>query len=482
MGEQKSDLTRILEIGIALSKETDRNRLLDRILTESMELTNCDAGTLYIYREGELHFKLMKTLSLQYDRGKDGEKIDLPPVAMNPENICAYCVLHKTPVNISDVYKSRKFNFAGPREYDRLTGYHTQSMLAIPLIDQENVVGVLQLINAMDETGEIQAFDFRMEHIVTALASQAAVTISNIRYMREIKEQMWSFTEAMAEAIDTRTPYNANHVRMVADYVGRMADYINLLHERGQEKEYFSKERREKLILSALLHDIGKIAVPTSIMNKKYRLEGRLSAIRLRFELFAARYRIQFLEKRITGEEYEKICGHLQKVISLVEEINTAGFLTEEKRKEISAVLEDAYEDGEEKIPYFTEEEKEDLLIEKGTLTEKERRIMEGHVEITERILSKVHFNQNFEDSRRWAVLHHEYLDGTGYPRHLTAEELPLEARMLTVADICDALLATDRPYKKTMPKAKAFAIMYDMVKQGKLDEKVVGYLENCIE
>lgn len=482
MGEQKSDLTRILEIGIALSKETDRNRLLDRILTESMELTNCDAGTLYIYREGELHFKLMKTLSLQYDRGKDGEKIDLPSVAMNPENICAYCVLHKTPVNISDVYKSRKFNFAGPREYDRLTGYHTQSMLAIPLIDQENVVGVLQLINAMDETGEIQAFDFRMEHIVTALASQAAVTISNIRYMREIKEQMWSFTEAMAEAIDTRTPYNANHVRMVADYVGRMADYINLLHERGQEKEYFSKERREKLILSALLHDIGKIAVPTSIMNKKYRLEGRLSAIRLRFELFAARYRIQFLEKRITGEEYEKICGHLQKVISLVEEINTAGFLTEEKRKEISAVLEDAYEDGEEKIPYFTEEEKEDLLIEKGTLTEKERRIMEGHVEITERILSKVHFNQNFEDSRRWAVLHHEYLDGTGYPRHLTAEELPLEARMLTVADICDALLATDRPYKKTMPKAKAFAIMYDMAKQGKLDEKVVGYLENCIE
>ena len=132
-------------------------------------------------------------------------------------------------------------------------------------------------------------------------------------------------------------------------------------------------------------------------------------------------------------------------------------------------------------IPYFTKEEQDVLQIRKGTLTEAERIIMESHVEVTERILNKVHFNHNFKKVPQFAVEHHECLNGMGYPKKLTAEQLALESRILAVADICDALLATDRPYKKPLSREKAFAILHDMANEGRIDKKLVQYLEECI-
>lgn len=228
----RGEIEKVLDIGIALSKEKDRNKLLDMILDGGMEIANCDGGTLYIQQGDSLHFRVMKTISMKVDKGKNGEVIDLPPVPMREENICAYTLIHKKILNIADVYASREFDFSGPLRYDSMTGYHTQSMLTIPLLNQEDeAVGVLQLINAMDEEGKVVPFDESLERIVLSLASQATIAVSNVRYLEEIKDQMWSFTEAMAEAIDTRTPYNANHVRNVAVYAGKIADYINTLHD-----------------------------------------------------------------------------------------------------------------------------------------------------------------------------------------------------------------------------------------------------------
>lgn len=478
----KEKLVKILDTGIALSKEKDRNRLLDMILDESMKIAGCDAGTLYIYQDNHLHFKVMKTLSMNVDRGKNGEKIDLPPVPVVPENVCAYTVLAKKALNISDVYTCSGFDFSGPITYDKMTGYHTQSMLAIPLLNQEEeAVGVMQLINAMDDSGQIIAFPADIEHIIMALASQAAIAVSNIRYMEEIKAQMWSFTEAMAEAIDARTPYNASHVRNVAVYAGKLADYVNELHAQGMEEEFFSENRKEQLILSAFLHDLGKMAVPTKVMNKATRLEEKLENIEYRFRLLEAKYEIRYLSGNMTKEEYEEKCVQLKEILALVKEVNRGGFLREEQRNALLDVFDLVYKDGEEKIPYFTEEEKEDLLIQKGTLTQKERIIMESHVEMTERILKKVRFNANYAQAPKWAVQHHECLNGKGYPKGLNGEELGLEARILAVADICDALLASDRPYKKPLPREKAFEIMNHMADEGSIDKKLVGYLENCI-
>ena len=480
--ECQGDIKKILDVGIALSKEKDRNKLLDMILDSGMEIANCDGGTLYIERGESLYFQVMKTISMNVDKGKNGKVIDLPPVPMKEENICAYTLIHKKTLNIKDVYASKEFDFSGPLRYDSMTGYHTQSMLTIPLLNQEDeAVGVLQLINAMDEGGNVIAFDESLEHIILALASQATIAISNIRYLEEIKDQMWSFTEAMAEAIDSRTPYNANHVRNVAVYAGKIADYINALHEQGKEEEYFDSNRKEQLVLSALLHDLGKMVIPTKVMNKATKLEDRLEDIEKRFERILLKYKIDYLEGRLTKEEFDRKEVRLGELWKLVQDVNFSGFLPDEKQEVLMKAFKSVYRNGDEEIPYFSKEEQEALLIRKGTLTEAERIIMESHVEVTERILNKVHFHANYSEAARFAVEHHECLNGMGYPKKLTGEQLALESRILAVADICDALLATDRPYKKPLPREKAFEILYDMAEFGRIDKKIVGYLDDCI-
>ena len=305
--------------------------------------------------------------------------------------------------------------------------------------------------------------------------------IANYRYQEEIKEQMWSFTEAMAAAIDERTPYNVSHTRNVAKYSGMLADYINDLHEKGKEEEYFSKQRKEQLVMGALLHDIGKIAVPLSVMNKKTRLDGREKEIENRMKTFRLESRVAVLEGKRDEAWYRDMLMKTEKALSVMNKINGAEFVNEELKEELAIVLAYEYDDPQGGVrPFFTEKEKECLRIVKGTLTDEEREIMHSHVEITGRILDKVHFNKYFSNSPLYAVQHHEFLNGKGYPRGLTANELSLEARIIAVADICDALLAADRPYKKPMSREQAFRVMRDMVKAGNIDGKLVDYLFEC--
>lgn len=482
MVQNEAQLKAILDIGIALSAERDRNKLFNLIISRSMEITNCDAGTLYLYNFGVLEFKIMKTLSLGIDKGADGSIIDVPPVPMREENICAFAAIHRESLNIPDVYSSDRFDFSGPKRYDSMTGYHTESMVAIPLFNTDEVVGVLQLINAMDEEGNVIPFDSSLENIILALASQTAIAVSNMKYQEELKEQMWSFTEAMAAAIDERTPYNASHTRKVAEYSGKIADYINELNFQGKESEFFSKNRREQLVMGALLHDIGKLVIPLEIMNKATRLGGREKDIEARFEIFRLRSRLNHLEGKISDDKLKEIEESLDNAYKIAFEINTMGFVNDELRDKLSKVIDLELDDGNSIQPYFNEEEKECLRIIKGTLTREERSIMESHVEITNRILSKVHFNSYFRNSPKWASEHHESLDGKGYPNHLDKNNLELEARIVAVADICDALLATDRPYKMPIPKEKAFAILRSMADDGKIDGRIVEYLYQCID
>ena len=474
----------LLNISIALSAEKDKNKLFNMIINTSMELTHCDAGTLYILNDkGELEFRIMKTLSMGVDRGADGNVIDLPPVSMKEENICAYAAIHKMPLNISDVYTSDRFDFSGPKRYDSMTGYHTQSMMAIPLINgEDNVVGVLQLINAVNEDGDVVPFNKSLEEIVLALSSQTAIAVSNMKYQEEIKELLWSFTEAMAAAIDERTPYNANHTRNVAKYSGMLADYINKLHDEGKTEEYFDTQRREQLVMGALLHDIGKLVTPLEVMNKATRLEGKLDKIIDRLNIYALKSEVKFLKGEINKEEYEKFSFAVTEAENVAKEVNSAGFVGDELKERLEKIIDLTFNDEDVECPFFTEDEKEELRIQKGTLTQNERKIMEDHVAITGRILSKVRFNSYFSESPKLAVKHHECLNGKGYPKHLTEEDLETDARIIAVSDICDALLATDRPYKKPLPKEKAFAIMEDMAKNGNIDSVLVEYLKECLK
>ena len=297
-------------------------------------------------------------------------------------------------------------------------------------------------------------------------------------YQRELKAQMWSFTEAMAAAIDERTPYNASHTRNVAKYSGMLADYMNKLHRKGQEKEYFSQNRKEQLVMGALMHDIGKIAVPLSVMNKATRLGGREDEIQKRLEIIRLKANVRMLQGEKDEAWFNDVEEKTYSAWDMVCKINSAGFVDEDTRAVLKDILEYKYEDE----PFFTDEEKECLSIVKGTLTNEERKIMESHVTITKRILSKVHFNKYFSNSPIWAGQHHECLNGKGYPDGLTADELSTDARIMAVADICDALLATDRPYKKPIPMEKAFDIMRDMADNGNIDKKLVEYLYQCLK
>jgi len=477
-------LQQILDVGIALTAEKDPNKLLNLIVETAMEMTSSDGGTLYILKDGELHFRIMKTLSKGYDRGRDGEVIDIPPAALRKENICSYAAISKESLNIADVYESDLFDFSGPKKYDEMNGYRTKSMVAIPMIDKDDeVIGVMQLINATDEAGNIRVFDEQEVRVLMALASQTAISLSNMAYVEEISAQMWSFTEAMTEAIDARTPYNASHTRKVALYSGMLVDYINKLYESGEESHHFERDHKDQIVLAAFLHDIGKMIIPIEVMNKQTRLAGHKKEIEDRLTIIGLKFQVDNLKGILSDSDYIMWQQRIEETSKLIAEADAAGFLPDDMLEKLGTVFEYKYcneKEGEE-LPFFTEEEKMCLQIRKGTLTAEERSIMESHVVMTERILSKVHFNKSFAMAPVWAAQHHECINGKGYPKGIAGDDLGIEARILAVADICDALLATDRPYKKPLPKEKAFAIMEDMAANGMIDSTIVGYIEKCL-
>ncbi len=530
----QQNLKDVVEIGIALSSEKDKNRLLERLLDTAMDISGCDAGTLYLYKKSALHFRIMKTLSQGVSRGGDGQPIDLPPVALREENVCAYSAIHRELINVADVYKSDRFDFSGPRKYDSITGYRTGSMLVIPMEDAEGqLIGVLQLMNkkgslcsAKDsESGQTGAaseaaaisdnyvsaeenfipFTEDDAFILQALGSMTAVSLSNMIYMQEIKEQMFSFVQAFATAVDERTPYNGTHTRKVTIYADLLARGM------GQKypKEAFDDARREQLVLSAALHDIGKMIVPLEVMNKATRLDARLPFVEQRFALLEALYQRDALAKGLqaasktpeggeeepsspadleASKEMQNATGvdpvdELREALAFIREKNTAGFLPDEDLEKISAIASRTYvgPDGTQ-IRWLTEEEETCMKIRKGTLTAEERQIMESHAALTAKILEKVHFNHKYSHVREFAASHHEYLNGSGYPAHLAAEDLPLETRILTVVDVFDALTCTDRPYKKPMPRERAFAILHDMAKDGQIEDRLVCLLEDVLK
>ena len=335
-----------------------------------------------------------------------------------------------------------------------------------------------------DKNGNVIPFTEDAEFVLRSMGSQAAVSVSNMKYIEEIKTQLRSFVSAFATAVDERTPYNGSHTRKVAVYAVILADYINKMYEQGVCGEYFDDNRKDQLHLSAALHDIGKMVVPLSVMNKATRLDGGLVKIEERFKLLKAYYEIDFLKGKITPNLFEEKVQYLNDSLAFVTEIDHAGFMPDEKIAKVEEIAANVYECEDGTIlPYLTETEKECLSIRKGTLTKAEREIMESHVIMTHKILNKVHFSKNYSKVNLFASTHHECLDGTGYPSHLMAEDLELESRILAVVDVFDALTSADRPYKKPMSKEKAFAILHDMAnKEGKLEDRLVTWLEEAME
>ena len=470
-------IEKLLEIGIALSAEKDGEKLLETILIAAMEITNCDGGTIYTKSEADqtLVFRVMITKSLNIFKGGRRGEISLPPVPLTRRNVSACAATDQKLINIADVYNCDDYDFSGTKRYDETTGYSSKSMLAIPLEnDYGDIIGVLQLLNAMDEGGSVVPFDKESEQVLKSLSSQAAICLTNMNYSAEIRELLDSFVRVMSAAIDARSPYNANHTRNMAKYAEGFIDWLERIGNPWQ----LCGAAKQQFLMSVWLHDIGKLAIPLEVMDKESRLGAGYDGLMSRFETILLKSRIAFLENKLDKDRCEALAEELCETKRFVDEINKAGFLTDDTLERVRLLAEKEYDDGGDIIRWFTPGESEALLVRKGTLTDAERQTIESHVHMTRKMLGEVTFPKNYQKVPEISGAHHEYINGTGYPDNLKGDEVTAEMRLLTILDIFDALTARDRPYKPAVPVDKAFEILDSMANDGQLDHDILSLFQ----
>ena len=470
------NVNRILSVCLALTAQRDRESLLSTILDTGMDIAHCDAGTLYLLEDDGLHFCRMVTRSQNIRQGGHADPIMLPPVPLEPKYVCSWVAINNQMINVADVHTDTHFDFTGSLRYDAMTGYRTKSMLVVPMSnDKGELIGVMQLINALDGAGNTIPFDPDTELYVSAISSQAALSIVNMQYAEQITALLDSLVGALSSAIDQRSPYNAHHTRNMVRIAEAFLDDLDARHD----PHAFDENHRRAFLMSIWLHDVGKLTIPLEIMDKESRLGPALGDVQDRFRIIALLQRVSLLEGRIDRAEYERQNSELSAALSFIERINGAGFLPDDDLAAVEALGTKSYfdENGDEH-PWLKPEELTQLRVRKGTLTDEERQTMQSHVVLTSEILSHVAFPKLFSTVPSWAGSHHELLNGKGYPRHLTAESIPTEVRLLTIIDVFEALTAQDRPYKPPMPVDKALGILRSMKDEGALDGELLALFE----
>jgi len=485
--KQQNYLEELIKIGQALSAEHNISKLLDMILTKSMEFTSADGGSLYLLDENEeeLNFKIIINKSLgTHLGGTSNLEVDWPAVPLysggepNYHNVSAYSVLKNKVVNINDVYSIEEFDFSGSKEFDQQNNYYSKAMLVIPLRHyDDSIIGVIQLINPMDEkSGEIKTFTDQDEEIIQALASQAAVSISNTKLISELRELLDSIIKMNASAIDKKSKFTGNHIARVASLTMIFARRLNRVNH-GEFAEFeFSDEQLDELKVAAWMHDVGKIITPNYIINKSRKLEkpfDRLEYVKLKFELYKRKLIINTLKKdQDLDEDIEEKVSRIDSDLEFLSSLNQNKVYPDE---EILDKLENMASreiklDGQ-KVDVLTREEKKSLASKFGTLTPEEREVIEEHAKDTMNLLQHISYPEWLKQVPEIASGHHEKLDGSGYPRGLTGDQLMTQTKILAISDIFEALTAPDRKYRDAGLKfSKVIEIMNDMVEKNHID------------
>jgi HD-GYP domain-containing protein (c-di-GMP phosphodiesterase class II) len=476
------------EIGIALSAEGDANRLLERILTGAQALTGADGGTLYLLREGQLHFAIMQTFSLGIACcDNNGATIALPPIPLhdadgnaNHKTVAAHAALSGETINIADVRTAEGFDIEGTLAYDRRTGYHSQSFLTIPMRNHvREIIGVLQLINAQNFNGEVISFSRESQQLAESLASQAAIALSNQQLIHELRELLEKFIEVIADAIDEKSPYTGGHCRRVPELAMLIAEAINNSHCGPLAQFKLDDKALYELRIAALLHDCGKITTPVHIVDKATKLEtifNRIHLVEARIEILKRDAEITLLKAQLDGnhadfEQYQQQLQQLDEELTFLRQCNTGTeFMAQEDQLRVQQIAARQWQCNGETRPLLSDEEIYNLNIAKGTLTAEERQQINGHITTTINMLKALPFPNHLKNVPEIAGGHHERMDGKGYPRGLKREEMSVQARLMGIADIFEALTAADRPYKKAMPISQALTILGHMKEEGHID------------
>ncbi|MBL1141264.1 MAG: GAF domain-containing protein [Proteobacteria bacterium] len=503
MNQSEKDISTLLrelnKIGIALSAEKDHDRLLELILVKAMEITNADGGTLYSRTDDQhLKFEILHSRSLDVHKGgTSGEEISFYPIALyddegNPNNhmVAANAVISGETVNIPDAYASEEFDFSGTRNFDNKMGYRSTSFLTVPMTNHENdIIGVLQLINAIDqESKEVIPFSSLDQQLVESLASQAAVTITNKNLINAQKNLFDSFIQLIADAIDEKSPYTAGHCRRVPVLTNMLAIAVNKV-DKGPLKDFkLSDDEIYELDVAAWLHDCGKITTPEYVVDKGTKLEtisDRIHLVDMAFEVIKRDAIIESLKSSLKNiknsddieqelsknEMLQNTLATLTKERDDIRKYNIGGeSISEEDIKRIEEIAKRTYVSPEGKtVKLLGEEEIQNLEIGRGTLSVREREIINNHVSVTIKMLESLPYPKHLTRVPEFAGGHHEKMDGTGYPNKLTKQQMSVQARMIAIADVFEALTASDRPYKKAMPLSQSLKILGQM----KLDNHV---------
>ncbi len=496
--EQVSRLDDLARIGLALSAEKEVGNLFEMIVDEARRNCNADGGTLYIRNETSdvLDFVIAQNDTLQIRMGGTGDEISWPSVPLtkrdgteNHRNVSAHCVLEDKAVNIKDVYVAEGFDFDGTKQFDASTGYRSKSMLLVPMRNHEDeVVGVLQLLNAKDRrSGEVIPFPVDDEERVMGLASQAAIALTKIRLVRDLENLLFAFLQAIGHAIDEKSPYTNGHIIRVAELSERLAENVNIVNDGPFGAVTFSPEQLTEIRLAAWMHDIGKITTPEHIIDKGTKLESlsdRIEVIRHRIEILKRDAEIRRLRQALRDAGVEEPDGDIAEVDALDDDLafvasvnNGCEFLADEALARIQDLRKVTLTVDGGEISLLGDDEVENLSVRRGTLTDHEMGVIRNHVTVTNSMLAKLPFPKKFSRVPTYAAMHHEKLDGSGYPQGLHGEDIPLPARMLAVADIFEALTAADRPYKIGKKMSEAMRIMGFMVKDNHLDGVICDLL-----
>lgn len=519
-------IEKLLAIGTALSSSNNLEELLNLILSKSREITYSDGGSVYLidrsYSTPRLIFKVAQNDSLPH---APFNEFAMP---LTRQSLAGYVALTGETLNLSDAYNlPSEVPYDLDKTFDNSMNYRTCSVLVLPMQEPDGeIIGVLQLINRKingnvsftKESAEdlTQPYSASEERIVRSLASQAAISIQRNQLQESIENLFEEFVRASVQIIETRDPTTSGHSERVAELTVRLGEEASSILSGPLREIYFSDRQLRELRYGALLHDFGKVGVPEAVLGKQKKLyPQQFEAIRHRFaiaqrtrEMECAQAKFRYLLEHPSGAHENNSEGvdciyckkieqtdvqvnqHIQALNyywDLIRELNEPDVIlrrdsqifSEETAAQLKALAQYTYRDidGVSK-PLITEEEMAQLLIPRGNLTPEERLGIESHVTHTYQFLRRIPWTKHLKNVPTIAYGHHEKLDGSGYPQGLKQEQISLQTQILTVADIYDALTASDRPYKRRLPVETAIHILRQEASKNKINQDLVELFE----
>jgi HD-GYP domain-containing protein (c-di-GMP phosphodiesterase class II) len=453
-------------------------KVLDTTLNAFLDLVKCDAGSVFTVRKLEdgqqiLKFEAMVTRSLGV-RGVP-EALRNLHFKINDSTIAGRTATSRKASVLNLDSEQRRITPG----VAKVMNYETRNIFSAPLITPRgDLVGVVQLLNKLPQDGTpfrpqdttpLPPFNENDQALFSIIVGQSALAIENSILLEEQERLMEGFVDACVTAIEARDPITSGHSMRVAAYTVGLAEAVNRTDTGVLKDIAFSAAQIRELRFASMLHDIGKIGIREEILQKQKKLlPHELEIISMRFKLMRAQ---MMLVQETRNEDYSCELHRLAGAWKQVLEANEPSVLAHSTSQIVGALRSLEVQVGPHEIlSALTDEEVDRLSLCQGSLSESERFEVQTHVEKTYEILALIPWSRGLEQVPCIASMHHENLDGSGYPRGITAASIPAQARMMALCDVYDALCAGDRPYKPALTSESALDVLASYVKSGKLD------------